>query len=129
MSSVKIFCVLSSEKGTDPFDILPEDWAMVTHNSGIPVYLNKVTRVCTLSRPYFIGSGSTRVRFLTVIKVQGSLRTVLWFLWQVQLSACSLKQLLVWLDKCLFFLLFVCFPFFPKKVSVQIQSGIHGIND
>ena len=62
---------LIPEKGNDPFDILPEDWTMVHHNSGIPIYLNKVTRVCTMSRPYFIGSGSMRVRTVihTVIQL------------------------------------------------------------
>ncbi|KAA0192667.1 hypothetical protein HAZT_HAZT005765 [Hyalella azteca] len=43
-----------------PFDRLPEGWVMITHASGIHVYLHRGTRVCTLSRPYFIGQGSTR---------------------------------------------------------------------
>ncbi|ESO99587.1 hypothetical protein LOTGIDRAFT_141857, partial [Lottia gigantea] len=47
-------------KGTNPFDILPEGWVVVTHNSGMPVYLHKDTRVCTMSRPYFLGPGSVR---------------------------------------------------------------------
>jgi microprocessor complex subunit DGCR8 len=52
----------SSEKGHDPFDILPEGWIIVTHMSGMPVYLHKQLRVCSLSRPYFLGPGSARVR-------------------------------------------------------------------
>ncbi|XP_046361349.2 microprocessor complex subunit DGCR8-like isoform X1 [Haliotis rufescens] len=52
--------VVLKEKGHDPFDILPEGWVVVTHNSGMPVYLHKESRVCTLARPYFLGPGSVR---------------------------------------------------------------------
>lgn len=52
---------LVSERGHDPFDILPEGWLVVTHNSGMPVYLHRQSRVCTLAQPYFLGSGSARV--------------------------------------------------------------------
>lgn len=48
------------EKGTNHFDVLPEGWIQVTHDSGMPLYLHKVSRVCTLSRPYFLGPGSAR---------------------------------------------------------------------
>ncbi|VDI06625.1 microprocessor complex subunit DGCR8, partial [Mytilus galloprovincialis] len=48
------------EKGVDPFEVLPEGWVAVTHNSGIPAYLHKASRVCTLSKPYFLGPGSVR---------------------------------------------------------------------
>ena len=51
-----------TEKGRNPFEVLPEGWVAVTHNSGMPVYLHKQTRVCTLSKPYFLGPGSVRVR-------------------------------------------------------------------
>ena len=34
---------------------------MVTHNCGMPFYLHKQSRVCTASKPYFLGSGSVRV--------------------------------------------------------------------
>ena len=50
-----------SERGVDPFDILPEGWVQVTHNSGMPIYLNQKSRVCTLSKPYFLGPGSAKV--------------------------------------------------------------------
>lgn len=50
------------ERGIDPFEVLPEGWVCVTHNSGMPTYLHKATRVVTLSKPYFLGSGSVRVR-------------------------------------------------------------------
>lgn len=49
------------EKGQNHFDVLPEGWIQVTHNSGMPLYLHKTTRVCTLSKPYFLGPGSVRV--------------------------------------------------------------------
>jgi microprocessor complex subunit DGCR8 len=41
--------------------MLPEGWVQVTHASGMPLYLNRQARVCTLSRPYFIGQSSARV--------------------------------------------------------------------
>lgn len=40
--------------------MLPEGWIKVTHNSGLPIFLHKSQRVCTLARPYFLGSGSVR---------------------------------------------------------------------
>jgi len=53
--------VFYAERGLDPFDILPEGWLVITHMSGMPIYLHKQLRVCTLSRPYFLGPGSARV--------------------------------------------------------------------
>lgn len=50
-----------SEKGKNHFEVLPENWVQVTHNSGMPIYLHKPTRVCTLAKPYFLGPGSARV--------------------------------------------------------------------
>jgi len=50
-----------TEIGHNHFDVLPEGWVQVTHNSGMPLYLHKQTRVCTLSQPYFLGPGSARV--------------------------------------------------------------------
>lgn len=52
--------VVLVERGHDPFDILPEGWLVVTHNSGMPVYLHRHSRVCTMGQPYFLGSGSAR---------------------------------------------------------------------
>lgn len=48
------------ELGHNHFDMLPEGWIQVTHKSGMPVYLHKGSRVCTLSRPYYLGQGSVR---------------------------------------------------------------------
>jgi len=47
-------------KGQNHFEVLPEGWVEVTHNSGMPIYLHKQTRVCSVSRPYFLGPGSAR---------------------------------------------------------------------
>nr|XP_023029304.1 microprocessor complex subunit DGCR8-like [Leptinotarsa decemlineata] len=52
--------VILVEKDQNHFDVLPEGWIQVTHNSGMPLYLHKTSRVCTLSRPYFLGTGSAR---------------------------------------------------------------------
>ncbi|XP_076255723.1 microprocessor complex subunit partner of drosha [Rhynchophorus ferrugineus] len=54
------------EKGKNHFDVLPEGWLQVTHNSGMPIYLHKTSRVCTLSRPYFLGPGSARKHLIPV---------------------------------------------------------------
>lgn len=48
------------EIGHNHFDVLPEGWVQVTHNSGMPLYLHKQSRVCTLGKPYFLGPGSVR---------------------------------------------------------------------
>jgi microprocessor complex subunit DGCR8 len=49
-----------TEKGKNHFEILPDGWTQVTHNSGMPIYLHRKYRVCSLSRPYFLGPGSVR---------------------------------------------------------------------
>lgn len=51
---------MQTEKGHNHFEVLPEGWIKVTHNSGLPIFLHKVHRVCTLARPYFLGPGSVR---------------------------------------------------------------------
>jgi microprocessor complex subunit DGCR8 len=48
------------EKGRNHFEMLPEGWVQVTHDSGMPLYLHRQSRVCSLSRPYFLGPGSVR---------------------------------------------------------------------
>lgn len=49
--------VVLLEKGRN---LLPEGWVQVIHDSGIPLYLHKVSKVCTMSPPYFLGPGSAR---------------------------------------------------------------------
>ncbi|CAG0879257.1 unnamed protein product [Darwinula stevensoni] len=44
----------------NPLELLPAGWIKVTHFSGMPIYLHKPTRVCSFSRPYYIGSASVR---------------------------------------------------------------------
>lgn len=53
--------VVLEERGKNHFEVLPAGWVDISHNSGIPVYLHKATRVCCVSRPYFLGPGSVRV--------------------------------------------------------------------
>nr|XP_033812683.1 microprocessor complex subunit DGCR8 [Geotrypetes seraphini] len=55
----KIKTVLKT-RGRPPTEPLPDGWIMTFHNSGIPVYLHRETRVVTWSRPYFLGTGSIR---------------------------------------------------------------------
>ncbi|XP_038664455.1 microprocessor complex subunit DGCR8 isoform X2 [Scyliorhinus canicula] len=55
----KIKTVLKN-RGRPPSEPLPDGWIMTFHNSGIPVYLHRETRVVTWSRPYFLGTGSIR---------------------------------------------------------------------
>lgn len=49
-----------TEKGKNHFEVLPEGWIALTHDSGMPIYLHRKSRVCCLSRPYFLGPGSSR---------------------------------------------------------------------
>lgn len=49
------------DKARNHFEVMPEGWVQVSHNSGMPLYLHKSSRVCTMSRPYFLGPGSVRV--------------------------------------------------------------------
>lgn len=57
------------KKGQDYFEVLPEGWIEVTHSSGIPLYLHKQSRVCTVSKPYYLGSGSVRKHQLPVSSI------------------------------------------------------------
>lgn len=52
--------LILEELGHNHFDMLPEGWIQVTHKSGMPIYLHKGSRVCTFSRPYYLGQGSVR---------------------------------------------------------------------
>ena len=46
--------------------ILPEGWVQVTHACGMPLFLNRQSRVCTMSRPYYIGQSSARVNIFLI---------------------------------------------------------------
>lgn len=54
------------KRGQDYFEILPEGWIEVTHSSGLPLYLHKQSRVCTMSKPYYLGVGSVRKHELPI---------------------------------------------------------------
>lgn len=54
------------KRGQDHFEILPEGWIEVTHSSGIPLYLHKQSRVCTVSKPYHLGKDSVRKHKLPI---------------------------------------------------------------
>jgi microprocessor complex subunit DGCR8 len=41
----------------------------VTHDSGMPLYLHRQSRVCSLSRPYFLGPGSVRKHEIPIISI------------------------------------------------------------
>uniref|UniRef100_A0AC35TGB4 DRBM domain-containing protein n=1 Tax=Rhabditophanes sp. KR3021 TaxID=114890 RepID=A0AC35TGB4_9BILA len=41
-------------------ECLPEDWLEVHHDSGFLIYLHRLTRVVTFSRPYVLGENSAR---------------------------------------------------------------------
>lgn len=65
MDILELVCLYQSSlvlgRGRPPTEPLPDGWIMTFHNSGIPVYLHRETRVVTWSRPYFLGTGSIRV--------------------------------------------------------------------
>ncbi|XP_072934691.1 microprocessor complex subunit DGCR8 isoform X1 [Epargyreus clarus] len=52
--------VVLQEKGVNHFEVLPLDWIMIRHQSGMPVYVHRATRVCCVSRPYFLGKGNAK---------------------------------------------------------------------
>ncbi|CAB3369671.1 Hypothetical predicted protein [Cloeon dipterum] len=52
--------IVLNEKDHNHFDVLPEGWIKITHECGMPVYLHRKTRVCTMARPYALGTGSVR---------------------------------------------------------------------
>lgn len=54
------------KRGQDYFEVLPEGWIEVTHSSGMPLYLHKQSRVCTISKPYYLGGGSVRKHELPI---------------------------------------------------------------
>lgn len=60
LSSMLTHATSVLDKGRNHFEVLPEGWVQVTHDSGMPLYLHRHSRVCSLSRPYFLGPGSVR---------------------------------------------------------------------
>jgi len=57
------------KRGQDYFEVLPEGWIEATHSSGMPLYLHKQSRVCTMSKPYYLGSGSVRKHELPISSI------------------------------------------------------------
>lgn len=45
-------------------DDLPEGWGKHIHDSGMPIYVNAEMKVCSFTKPYFLGSKSLKVRKL-----------------------------------------------------------------
>lgn len=57
------------KRGQDYFEVLPEGWIEATHSSGMPLYLHKQSRVCTMSKPYYLGGGSVRKHELPIAAI------------------------------------------------------------
>ncbi|XP_050524933.1 microprocessor complex subunit DGCR8-like [Daktulosphaira vitifoliae] len=51
------------------YEDLPEGWKKYDHDSGMPVYLHEETRVCTFSRPYFLGVHSLKNHEVPILNV------------------------------------------------------------
>lgn len=66
---IKISHLSLTEKGRNHFEMLPEGWVQVTHDSGMPLYLHRQSRVCSISRPYFLGPGSVRKHEIPIISI------------------------------------------------------------
>lgn len=47
------------EKGESQPD-LPDGWVQLPHESGMPIYMNIATKVCTMAKPYALGNNSVR---------------------------------------------------------------------
>jgi len=56
----KLKKLVLEERGGQEFEVLPLGWVSVTHNSGMPLYLHRESRVVTASKPYDLGHGSVR---------------------------------------------------------------------
>ncbi|XP_050422563.1 microprocessor complex subunit DGCR8-like [Adelges cooleyi] len=50
-------------------DVLPDGWTKIYHGSGLPVYLHEETRVCTFSKPYFLGVNSLKNHQIPVTNI------------------------------------------------------------
>ena len=51
------------EKGKSKFEVLPDGWVTLCHDSGLQIYLHRQSRVISMSRPFFVGKGNNaRVR-------------------------------------------------------------------
>lgn len=55
-------CSLELDENLNDDDCLPEGWKKFTHDSGMPVYLNEEMKVCSFTKPYFLGVNSLKVR-------------------------------------------------------------------
>ena len=54
------------EKGKSKFEVLPDGWVTLCHDSGLQIYLHRQSRVISMSRPFFVGKGNNaRVSRLT----------------------------------------------------------------
>lgn len=61
---VKECSVVEQPENLNEKSPLPEGWKEIYHESGIPLYIHIETNVCSLSRPYFLGTGSTKSHML-----------------------------------------------------------------
>ncbi|XP_060876834.1 microprocessor complex subunit DGCR8-like [Metopolophium dirhodum] len=50
-------------------DDLPEGWIKCNHDSGMPVYLNEEMKVCSFSKPYFLGVNSLKNHNIPVANI------------------------------------------------------------
>ena len=57
------------EKRKNHFDVLPQGWVKIDHDSGVPIYLHRPSRSVTISRPYCLGTASARVIFLEILNI------------------------------------------------------------
>ncbi|XKL65723.1 hypothetical protein PGB90_009143 [Kerria lacca] len=48
---------------------LPVGWKEAYHESGVTLYVHEETNVCSLSRPYFLGTGSTKTHILPEVAI------------------------------------------------------------
>ncbi|KAL4136033.1 hypothetical protein QTP88_007605 [Uroleucon formosanum] len=48
---------------------LPKGWEKIDHDSGMPIYMNTETRVCSFSKPYFLGINSLKNHEIPVANI------------------------------------------------------------
>ena len=49
--------------------VLPTDWVKINHESGLPIYFHKRTRVATLSKPFCVGKYPARMRHIPLASI------------------------------------------------------------
>lgn len=62
-------CYVAERPPSPPENPIPRGWKQVYHESGASIFVHIETNVCSLSRPYFLGTNSTKLHVLPTTPV------------------------------------------------------------